>query len=387
MDIARLRSQIPVCQRLVYVNTGWSGPSPLPVVDAIKARLDYEMEQGPTTPDVLESGKHIQEEATDAAARLLSASPEEVCLTENTTQGLNIVLNGLDWHEGDEIINCNLEHGSVLVPGYFLRERHGAVVKTVDLAPDESWEVILGKIEGALTDRTRLIFLSHIEYSCGLRMPVQQIRRLTKDRGVLMLLDGAQAAGHIPLDMKEIDCDFYSIPGQKWLLGSEGVGALYISREMVSQVRPIHVGWGAVVDHHDDPLRFEPNVDEMKKFYLSSSSAALRAGFMEAIRFIQDIGIEEIEAGNLDLATAFKQALGEVPGVEILSPMDRTNSCGLVSFTIEGMDPVDAVARMWSEHRIVARPVSYPQCVRVSLHFFNTEEEVDQIVKAVRGLA
>ena len=180
MDVDRLRQQIPVCQRLVYMNTGASGPSPLRVVDAIKHRLDYEMERGPANPDVSEIAKGIRETARQCVAGLLNAAPEEICLTKNTTEGLNIVLNGLPWRPGDEIVTCDLEHSSVLVPSYFKQQRHGVVVKVVPMAPDEARENILTKLEEAVTERTRLVFLSHIEYSCGLRMPVEEIRRAAR---------------------------------------------------------------------------------------------------------------------------------------------------------------------------------------------------------------
>ena len=386
MDVGRLREQIPVCQRMVYVNTGWSGPSPVSVTEAMKARLDYEMEQGPTTLDVYESGREIQTNLREAVARLLNASPEEICLTQNTTEGLNMVINGLPWREGDEIITCDLEHSSVLIPSYFQQHRHDAVVKVLSIAPNETQDAILGKIESALTERTRLVFLSHIEYSCGLRMPVKEIRMLTADRGILMLLDGAQTAGHIPLDMKDIGCDFYSIPGQKWLLGSEGVGALYIRKEMIPQVAPVHVAGRSVLSH-EDPYQFEPDAASIDKFLLSSASAALRAGMLEGIRFIQGIGVEEIEQRNVDLATSAKEVLQEIPGVKVLTPMDRRSSSGLVSFTIDGADPQAAASRLWERHRIVARSVHFPPGLRVSLHFFNTEEEVNKVVEAVRELA
>ncbi len=110
MQIGRIREQIPACQRMVYVNSGWSGPSPVSVVEAIKARLDYEMDQGPTTPKVRETGREIQVQARLAVANLLNATPEEICLTKNTTDGINVVINGLTWSQGDEIITCSLEH-------------------------------------------------------------------------------------------------------------------------------------------------------------------------------------------------------------------------------------------------------------------------------------
>ena len=385
MDVARLREQIPACQRMVYVNTGWSGPSPVSVTEAIKERLDYEMEQGPTTEDVLESGREIQARLLEAVGQLLNASPGEICLTENTTEGLNIVLNGLPWREGDEIITCNLEHSSVLVPAYYQQRRHGAVVKVLDIAPDEQPDAILDKIEAAVTDRTRLVFLSHIEYSSGLRMPAKEIRRITKDRGILMLLDGAQTAGHITLDMKDMDFDFYSIPAQKWLLGSEGVGALYIRNDLIPQVEPMQVSGRASLTSAD-PYQFEPNISSIDKFLLTSTSAPMRAGMLEAVRFIQDIGVEEIESRNLDLAAYAKQALQEIPGVTVLSPLDRRSSTGLVSFAIDGVDTKEAVTRLWEQHRIVARWVSFPPGIRIALHFFNTEEEVNKVVEAVQGL-
>ena len=145
----------------------------------------------------------------------------------------------------------------------------------------------------------------------------------------MLLLDGAQTAGHIALDMQDLDCDFYSIPGQKWLLGPEGVGALYIRRDMISQVQPTQVAGRAAVSNHD-PYSIETVTDSMDKFLLTSTSAALQAGMLESINFVQGVGMDEIESRVLDLAASLKQGLAEVPGVTILSPMDRMGSSGLV---------------------------------------------------------
>ena len=385
MDVMRLREQIPVCQVMTYLNTGWSGPSPLSVVDAIKARLDYEMNQGPTSPEVYQSGVDILAKTQAAFAELVNAAPEEICLTRNTTEGLNIVINGLPWQQGDEIITVDLDHSSVLIPAYFQQQRHGAVVKMLPLAPDENQESILEKMEAAISERTRLVSISHVQYASGLRMPVKEIRGLTKEKGVLMLLDGAQAVGQVPLDMADLDCDFYSMPGQKWLLGPEGVGALYIRSDMISQVEPIHVAGRAVVSY-EDPYGFEADPTSIDKFLLSSISLPIQAGLLETIRFIQEIGVREIEERNLDLAEAMKEALNKIPGVNVLSPLGRESSSGLVSFAVEGVNPEAAVSRLWEDHRIVARHVHFPLGVRLSLHFFNTEAEIERVAAAVRGL-
>ena len=385
MDVLKIREQIPVCQNMTYVNTGWSGPSPVSVVNAIKDRLDLEMNQGPTTSDVYQAGRDIQAKIKTAMAELINASVDEICVTRNTTEGLNIVMNGLTWEEGDEIITCDLEHSSVLIPSYYQQHRHGAVVKVLQFNPNENRESILEKISDAITDRTKMVFLSHVEYSTGLRMPVKEIRQVTKSRGILMLLDGAQSAGHIALDMKDLDCDFYSIPGQKWLLGPEGVGALYIRQNLISQVQPTFVAGRSSLSP-GNPYGFEPNVESMDKFLLTSTSVALQAGALEAIRFVNDYGVAAIEERDLDLSTIMKQALVDVPGINLLSPMDRQDSTGLVSLTVDGMTPEEAVNRLWQEHRIVCRQVSFPPGLRISLHFFNTEEEVEQVVEALKGL-
>jgi L-cysteine/cystine lyase len=322
----------------------------------------------------------------EAFASLLHASPDEICVTRNTTEGLNIVMNGLTWQPGDEIITCDLEHSSVLTPSYVQQHRRGAVVKLLRLAPDEDPASILEKIEAAISDRTKLVFLSHVEYSSGLRMPVTAIRSLTRERGVLMLLDGAQTAGHLDLDMADMGCDFYSVPAQKWLLGPEGVGALFVRRDLIPGLQPAFVAGRAAL-HPEDPYGFEPNETSIDKFLLTSTSAALQAGALEAIRFVREIGVAEIESRDVELAGTLKDALAEIPGVKVLSPRDRQSSTGLVSFVIDGLSPAEAVSRLWSEHRIVCRPVSFHSSIRVSVHFFNTEEEMQQVAGAVQGMA
>ena len=230
MNLDAIREQIPATKNAVYLNSGWSGPSPRSVVEAIKTRLDYESEEGPTTRPVFESGKAIQAHAKESVASLLNVTPEEILMTQCTTDGLNVVLNGLPWEEGDEVITFGLEHPSVLIPAYHLKSSRGVLVNPLPLNPSDSKEDIINRVLNAITSKTRMLFLSHIQYTCGLKMPVRELRELTKSRGIWMLIDGAQTAGHITLDMRELDCDFYAIPGQKWLLGPDGVGALYIRK-------------------------------------------------------------------------------------------------------------------------------------------------------------
>jgi L-cysteine/cystine lyase len=385
MEVQKLRDEIPVLQNLTYMNTGWSGPPPRRAAQAMQERVALEMEQGPTTPGVYESGREIQEEARRAAARLLGADVDETLVTRNTTEGLNIVLSGLDWRQGDEIITCNLEHGSVLITSLVTGKRHGVKVRVVDLDPHDSRETILGKFEAAFTPRTRLVFVSHVEYSTGLRLPAAELCQLAHDRGALIMLDGAQTGGHLHLDMTAEGFDFYSIPGQKWVLGYEGVGALYIRRELIEQVHPAHTGGRAVV-HPVDQDNVQLNTASMDKFQGGSASVPLQTAFLEAARFIEEIGVKEIEERNRQLAERLKRQLADIPAVHVYSPSEPGLSSGLVSFAVSGWEPPAAVERLWNDHRIVVRQVGYPPGIRASLHFFNTEDEVDQLAQGVKGL-
>ena len=389
MDVQKLREEIPVLQNLTYMNTGWSGPPPRRAAEAMQQRVMLEAEQGPTTPGVYESGREIQEEARRAAARLLGADIDETLVTRNTTEGLNIVLSGLAWKEGDEIVTCNLEHGSVLAPSYHIAQRYGANVQVLNLDPHDSYDAIVGKFEAAMNERTRLIFVSHIEYSTGLRMPVAELSRVAHANGAEIMLDGAQTGGHIALDVHRDGFDYYSIPGQKWVLGYEGVGALYIRRDLIEQVHPAHTGGRAVIQDGEpgEPGSYRLNTSSMDKFLGGSGSVPLQAAFVEAARFIESVGVPEIEARNVSLAARFKAQLAEISAVNVLSPSGDAASSGLVSFVVAGQSADSVVARLWQDHRIVVRQVHYPESIRTSLHFFNTEEEVDRLAQAVAELA
>ena len=386
MDLEKIRSQIPVLAHTAYMNTGWSGPPPRQVAQAMKDRIDLELEQGPIMPEVLEAGREIQYQAREAAAKVFNATVDEVLVTRNTTEGLNIVLSGLDWNHGDEIVICDMEHGSVIAPTQLIGQRYGLPIKVVHLEMSDSSEVILTKIEDALTSKTRMVFISHILYATGRRMPAEELRKVTKDRGILLMLDGAQTGGHIELDMSRSGFDFYSIPGQKWLLGYEGSGALFIRREHLERIHPAHTG-GRGISRPADANYFQPVSDSMEKFLGGSVSVPVQLAFLEATKFVQAVGIKNIEERNLTLADSAKAKLAEIPGVTVNSPLERSASSGLVSFAISGQEPVPVVEQLWANHRLVVRQVGNPAGVRASLHFFNTEDEVDLLVGGVRELA
>ncbi len=372
---------------MVYLNTGWSGPSPTYVVEAIQERLRYESYSGPTSPEVLESGRQVRDSSKRAVARLFGATPEEILLTENTTEGVNVVVNGLSFSPGDEVVICDLEHPSVMLPAYSLKATRGVEIKIVSPAPNASSTEVADLYGEAIGPKTRLVMLSHVQYSSGLRMPVAEIAALAHDAGARVLVDGAQGPGHVALDMGSLGADFYASPGQKWLLGPDQTGALFVRQELIAELRPARVGFG-FAESFDQTGRFEERADDIEKFMVSTTSAPLRAGYLAAAERVLDLGMEAIEARQLALAARLKGRLSETPGVRILSPLEGPECSALTTFTVEGRPAAEVAARLWErDEKILVRPISYPSAVRASTSFFNNEEEVEILADAVGALS
>lgn len=386
MDVAHIREAMPVTRNMIYMNTGWSGPSPTRITRRMVEQLEWEMNRGPATLEAVARSREVSEELTQTVARLLHASPDCIALTQNTTQGLVIVVNGLDWRPGDELVTCSLEHPSVMAPSLFLQNSHGVRVRVADLSPQDDRETILTKIEACLSPRTRLIFLSHIQYSCGLRLPVREIADLAHQRGAYLLLDGAQCAGQIVLDVEAMDCDFYSIPGHKWLLGPDGAGALYLRKELIPEITPRYPASAAAEGWDRVAREVKMNAASPKKFALSTTSTALEAGMAEAIAYNQGIGGAYIEARSLELADMLKGTLRDLPGITLTGPDEPELSSGLVTFKVAGKEPRQVVEALWERH-IAGRQVPEPFGIRLCTAFFNTEDEVQRVAEALERIA
>ncbi|MBM3941045.1 MAG: aminotransferase class V-fold PLP-dependent enzyme [SAR202 cluster bacterium] len=371
MDHTMLRERIAVARDAIYMNTGWAGPSPSGVLDRVHQALTREAGLGPASPDGIAFHRALLREAREAAARLLRAGVDDVFLTHGTTEGVNIVLHGLDWRPGDELVTCDLEHPALADAAALLAERRGVVVRTASMPPDATPRHAVDAVRQALTPRTRVVALSHVQYSSGLRLPAREIADTTHAAGALVLYDGAQTGGHLALDMAAIGADAYAVSGQKWLLGPTGTGALFMNPRIRSAVRPL-LDRAAEGDH---------------AYTLASHGAPLLAGFAEAIRIHEALGPAAVEARALLLGARLKGLLGAIPGARLTGPVDAAASCGLVTIAIDGWPPPAAVDRLWRSHRIAARAVRNPDAVRFSTAPFNTEAECEAVAAAVRELA
>ena len=343
--------------------------------------------EAPTAPPVSEKRLAVCRSARRALADLINTTPEEVSLQQNTTEGINIVVSGLGLVPGDEVITCSLEHPSVIVPFYYSRKRYGVTAKIVGLSTGDSDAEILAAFEAALTPATKLIILSHLTYASGQLLPIAEICRLAHDKGAYVLLDAAQSVGQMPVDVREMGCDFCAFPGHKWLLGPAATGALYVRRDLIERLEAPKVAHRAAA-HYDFRGEFRPKVDIIEKFELTTTSVPLLAGLVAAVEFVQGIGLEAVWRRARALARYATSGLAGVPGVGMVSPEgEEAVASGLVSFSLPNVPPEVMTACLWEHGRIVARTIPDASCTRLSLHVFNTDEEVDSVLSIVEELA
>ncbi|MFL5992370.1 MAG: aminotransferase class V-fold PLP-dependent enzyme [Rubrobacteraceae bacterium] len=358
----------------VYLNSGSSGPPTYGVIAAMRAA------------DALCTGSaylegaglyarqaEIRERARESAARLIGAAPQDVALTQNTTHGMNLGAASIDWRESDEVISATTEHPGCLVPLHNLRARSGVKVQLV------SPPVTPEKVESALTPRTRLVALSHVDWTSGEILPLREICALARARDVLTLIDGAQSVGNVPVDVPASGADMYAFTGHKWILGPEGMGALYVRPGL--DVFSTNVGFYSLTD----PLSFDAEGDyelraDARRFEASTASPALCAGFATAAEAVYERGGPGFE-GIRRRAELLTNLLSEIPGVTLRS--SRPAASGLVSFEVEGFAAKDVVEHLL-EKRFVLRYIPGPRpYVRASTHLFNAEEELEALVRAV----
>ena len=361
----------------VYLNSGGSGPPSRETLAAMRETDDLIC--GPAYLEGVGLYAHQRDayaRARDAAAQLINAHPEDIALTQSTTHGMNLGTFALDWREGDEVVSGRSEHPGCLVPLHALQRRHGVRLRLVE--PPVTPE----KVEGEMGPRTRLVALSHVDWTTGDVLPLAEITSLARDKGALTLVDGAQSVGNIPADVPATGADMYALTGHKWLLGPEGMGALYVRPGL--EVSSTNVGFLSL----SDPTTFkaEGGYDlrgGAGRFESSTMSPALAAGFAEAARAAHERGAAGF-AGIRRRAEILSDLLSELPRVTIRSP--RPARSGLVSFEVEGVAAKSAAEKLLAEGFVVRHiPEPYPY-VRASTHLFNAPEELEDLAAAVGRL-
>ncbi|MCH7745862.1 MAG: aminotransferase class V-fold PLP-dependent enzyme [Chloroflexi bacterium] len=384
MDIQRIRNSIPALGSCTYLNCGTFGPNPTPVTDEVVRLFRLAESDGPFNPDVRETVLNSFEEARQRLAAFVGASPQEIALTRNVSDGINIVATGFDWQPGDEVIITDEEHPSGALPWINLARRYGIVVHQLPMTPDP--DELIERLGALINPRTRLVFLSHVSTRRGILIPAARVCDFVHEREIPVMLDGAHATGVTPVDVKAIGCDFYAGCGHKWLLAPQGTGFLYVRAEMLDELKLTWLGWGMTSEYDLSDFSFEPAPDA-SRFEYATRDWALYGGLGASLKFANEIGLEDIIARTQMLTTRLKQRLSDIPGIELETPLDPSVSAGLVAFHTRGLAHENPGQWLWDEHRILVAHNPKERWMRLAAGYFLLEEEIDLVADRLSSLS
>lgn len=372
--VERLRQEVPAVLGTGYLNAGTNGPLPMVAQTAMVDAFQRELEVGRIVPGIYEGNFGRNREVAATVAGMFGADADEMALSHSTGEGLSTVLMGLRWNAGDEVVATNLEHPCLLNPLALLAHRFGVVTRLADIGMGGG--DIVGTLATAIGPKTRMIALSHLMWSTGAVLPLREIAALARERGVFLLVDGAQSAGQIPLDLHDLGVDAYAMPGQKWLCGPEASGFLYVRRERFADVAPTFLRYASF----DTSGYLMPNATaaryEIGEFFGPAMEAQLAA-----LRWLRDeVGLDWAYGRIAELGQRCHAGLSRIEQLSVVTPVDRM--AGLINVTTPLMRPQELAAALF-ERGLTIRYVDVKPCpvtARIATGWWNTEEEVDRLV-------
>ncbi|MGH7491987.1 MAG: aminotransferase class V-fold PLP-dependent enzyme [bacterium] len=375
-----VREQFPLTRDRIYLNTGGLGASPYAVIAAVQSKMD-ELER------ICETG-HSEELWHDIkvkAGQILGCKPEEITYTRNATEGIAIVCNGLPLKRGDEVITTTHEHVGNTLSWLARQKRDGIVMKTFEPSTKSSQEN-LERMQKLLTKRTRAISIPHITTSTGQVLPVKQIGEWAAANRLWYFVDGAQAAGMLPLNMHDLGCHAYATSGHKWLLGPKGTGLLYVREDALDLIDAKHLGGYSNIGDFDmvtGTFQFHPTA---QRYEYGTVSAPLFVGLAAAMDFLLKIGVENIWRRDFAMASALKEGLNKL-GVEVNSPQHPDEHSAIITFTLKNMDRNKLQTFLSEKHKLRTRGIYEGglDAIRISLHLYNSFAEVEQVLEGVRA--
>lgn len=358
---------------VTYLNTASLGPTPRAVLDRTLEAW-YQLESNPVRMAYVDGAVHV---ATDRVRERLAAfigcSADELLLTRSTTDAMNSLAQGIRFSRGDRILTTSHEHEGGTICWQYVARRHALGLDVVQIpATEHDPQNVLQRVADAITTKTRVISVSHIFTSNGFRLPVAEIAALARRRGILSVIDGAQALGQIDVNVRAIGCDAYAASGHKWLMGPKGTGVLYISRDAASEIAPVE---------REDGNRFVTNATGI-------GALPLVAGLGAAIDSMSARTMAAVERRILELRTRVWNGLVEIPKVRVVSPPAGPAATALVACELPAEFDAQAFHPMLRErHGIIVKRVEsrFFNGIRLSAHVFNTEAEIEFALRTIRA--
>lgn len=371
MNIQAIRGDFPVTGEYTYLDNASLSPFPTPVVKAVEEMLHERSRAG---VKAFWGWTEKIDEVKSLLAGLINATPEEIALTQNTSEGINIVANALDWEPGENVVINDLEFFPNYWPWLRLR-KYGVEVRIVH---HHNGCITTEDIAKQTDDRTKVIALSNVAWINGLKHDLVEIGALAKQHGAYLAVDGIQSVGTMALDVRQGPVDFLSCGGHKWLFSLLGTGFFYCRKELIHKMEPVYLGWQSSDDRFDYAFREYQLSPTAHRFMHGNTSLAgvfaLRAG----INYINNIGLDNIENRIRDLTDHLIEQLKKI-GIGFLSPLKDKYRSAIVNFLPSN---ADAVSKAANDQGVIV-------CVRgggvrVSPSFYNTEEEIDKLVEIVQ---
>ena len=368
-----IREALPSTAAGIYLNTGACGPLPRETARAMAELEGLELRTGRADLAYWQDSAERMAEARASVAAVLVTDPRRMALTHATTDGMNSATWAIDWRAGERVVTTSLEHAGALGPLWALRDRRGVELVVADIGTGGDHAAVLAALDRAITPTTRLVSLSHVSWATGARLPIPEIVELAHGRGALVAVDGAQAVGAIPVSVEELGADFYAVPGQKWLLGPEGIGALYCAPSVMDRPRLTFAGYGSF---ESIDLAAEGKLwPEARRFEIAGYHQPSVMGFARSTAWLSMfVGLAWIYERTARMAGAAAAMLAEVPGVEVITPRDQM--AGLVTFRIAGWSSGPALGELSKRTLAIARTIPPLDAIRISVGFFNTESEL-----------
>jgi len=388
IDVARARAETPGCEHRIHFNNAGAALSPKPVLDTVIAHLNREAEIGGY--EAADEANARLEHLYAAAARLVGGNPREIAYIENATRAWDMAFYAIDWQPGDQIVTARAEYASNYIAYLHMARKRGVEILTVP--NDEHGQISVDALEQRITGRTRLIAITHIPTNGGLVNPAAAVGKVAKAHNILYLLDACQAVGHIPVDVEAIGCDMLSATGRKYLRGPRGTGFLWVREALIESLDP------PLLDLHAAKLTGPDSYEvrgDARRFENWESFVAGRLGLAAAIDYALDLGMEAIRDRIYRLAERLRGGLDSVPGATVRDLGQE--KCGIVSFTVDGHEPA-AIKETLEAQRINVSASRRPSTlldmtergldsvVRASVHYYNSEDEVDRLIDAIKSL-
>jgi cysteine desulfurase / selenocysteine lyase len=366
----------------IYLNNASVSLMPTQSIEAMK---EFLITYNSIGPDSKESEPFVNDKLRNVRktiAKIISCQPDEVVLTQSTTDGINFVANGLSFDDDSNMIIRGMthEHHSNFYPWIKLQEK----ISIQNLPIDDNGFFKLDDLESLVNDKTKLVALSHVLYNTGAIIPVEEIGKILEDK-VPFFIDSAQSIGCIgDIDVSKIKCDFMSFNGSKWLCGPMGTGLFYCKRSSSELLEPKTIGGESAIIYDDSKLAYKELPD---KFQTGFRNYVGIVGLESSANYLLKFGMNNIREKNQYLSNLFREELSKIPNIILYGPDDPNVRTSIVSFNIKGFDSQQVVDKLEKQNIILAvREIMDKKIIRVSPHFFNTESQILDVIDKIKKL-